>query len=238
MNTALREQTKIIVKKLKLYDALFKIIDSRRKKRRRAGFQKHGVECLSRVKEAFETIDKLFWLDYGTLLGAVREKDFIGHDLDLDIGTFYEKEKIEKLDEALVLNGLVKVKEFFNDGKVMEQTFSYKGADIDIFYYFMEDDRMYCHGFYSDKPIIPKEIEGANKYTGWKAIKVTASYTGFKRMLFKNIEFSVPKDTHLYLSENYGDTYMIKQENWDSFSQPPNIEKVNIGEVTQLWYLK
>lgn len=38
----------------------------------------------------------LFWLDYGTLLGAYREHDFIKHDFDLDIGLWLKDAEIAK----------------------------------------------------------------------------------------------------------------------------------------------
>ena len=230
-----RELIKNILKKLNIYGFLAKIVNERRDKKRSEAFHKNGQECLRRVKEAFDSIDRLFWLDYGTLLGAVREKDFIEHDLDLDIGTFQEGD-ILKLEEALRARGLEKVKEFMNQGKVVEQTYSYQGADIDIFFYVQEEDKMWCYSFYSEIPILPKEIDYGYEYEGWKAIRSITTYTGFDKIEFKGLDFDAPKDLNLYLTENYGANYMIKQKDWDSSSSPRNIEKVDIGEVTQYWY--
>lgn len=62
-----------------------------RKERRKV----KGVESLDRcickenlldVKKVFDKHGITFFLMYGTLLGAIREKDFIGHDTDTDIG--------------------------------------------------------------------------------------------------------------------------------------------------------
>lgn len=40
----------------------------------------YSVQSLILIKEAFKAAGHTFWLDYGTFLCAVCEKDFMGHD--------------------------------------------------------------------------------------------------------------------------------------------------------------
>jgi len=56
------------------------------------------VESLKKVKNILEKKDIDFWLDTGTLLGAIREKKFIQWDKDIDIGVFYKD--IKKIKEC------------------------------------------------------------------------------------------------------------------------------------------
>jgi phosphorylcholine metabolism protein LicD len=45
-------------------------------------------QALDNLREIVETLNELglkWWLDAGTLLGAIREKGFIEHDRDIDI---------------------------------------------------------------------------------------------------------------------------------------------------------
>ncbi|MFX0052910.1 MAG: LicD family protein [Candidatus Hermodarchaeota archaeon] len=48
------------------------------------------IENLREVKEVFEKHDVVFWLDQGTLLGAIRDGKLIEWDLDVDLGTWYK----------------------------------------------------------------------------------------------------------------------------------------------------
>jgi len=59
--------------------------------------EKIGFEVLSGVKEILDRHNIHFWLDYGTLLGAIRDKRFIPSDNDIDITVF--NEDIPKLKE-------------------------------------------------------------------------------------------------------------------------------------------
>ena len=88
---------------LKKYDA----ICFRRRKR---CFLSCGNEVLQKAKNALDSENVLFWLDYGTLLGAYREHDFIKHDFDLDIGLWLKDAEIAKVftgesDKFLVIIG-------------------------------------------------------------------------------------------------------------------------------------
>jgi len=42
------------------------------------------------IKEVLDSMGVKFWLMYGTLLGAIRDKGFIDFDMDTDIGIYYE----------------------------------------------------------------------------------------------------------------------------------------------------
>jgi len=53
------------------------------------------VEILGKVKEVFDEIGVVFWLDNGTLLGAMREGKIIEWDNDIDLGVHFKD--IEKI---------------------------------------------------------------------------------------------------------------------------------------------
>jgi len=49
-----------------------------------------AVENLREIKEILDNVGIEFWLDHGTLLGAVREGKIIEWDSDIDLGTWYD----------------------------------------------------------------------------------------------------------------------------------------------------
>ena len=60
-------------------------------------------ENLILLRDIFYNNEQNFFLIYGTLLGAIREKDFIVHDTDTDIGIFEkDKEKFLKIIPQLM----------------------------------------------------------------------------------------------------------------------------------------
>lgn len=52
--------------------------------------RKLGLEALTAVKKVLETKNTPYWIDYGTLLGCIREQNLISIDWDIDIGVHYE----------------------------------------------------------------------------------------------------------------------------------------------------
>ena len=127
---------------LKKYDA----ICFRRRKR---CFLSCGNEVLQKAKNALDSENVLFWLDYGTLLGAYREHDFIKHDFDLDIGLWLKDAEIAK--KAMLKNGfeLIRCFQIKNDERRVEYCFAYKGVSIDLFFYELEGNFTLGHFFTS-----------------------------------------------------------------------------------------
>jgi hypothetical protein len=118
------------------------------KKKRNEVFLKYGKEALFAMQDAFLEMDKTMWLEFGTLLGAIREKDFISHDFDIDIACFHSE--YSKNDEYILKKyGFKKVREILVDEGVYgrEETYQYKGVDIDIFYFYKRKNEIYCHEF-------------------------------------------------------------------------------------------
>jgi len=104
---------------------------------RRGGFQsraKHfnyhdARDALVEAKAIFDRHGKRFFLDRGTLLGAVREGGFIASDYDIDVGVFGDEITLEE------------IKEMFADSSfTLTQDFEYKvgvvsagGITVDFF---------------------------------------------------------------------------------------------------------
>jgi hypothetical protein len=177
-----------------------------------------GLESLVQAKKAFQEISREFWLDYGTLLGAVRENDFISHDADIDLGTFFMGNgNAKKLEAALKNRGFEKLREFWLDEKIIEETYLFNGVNLDIYYYFPGEakDTVNCFAEEEGEHTFYQKLPEYTVVTGLSVKKITSTFTGIKRIDFKGEQFPIPESYDQYLQDNYGPTYMTKDENWD-----------------------
>jgi phosphorylcholine metabolism protein LicD len=76
---------------------------------------KNATSCLADMQEVFERNGIKFWLEAGSLLGAIREKGLIPWDNDIDLGIFAKSVKSKEIRKKLTreLNEKGFVVEFF-----------------------------------------------------------------------------------------------------------------------------
>ena len=136
-----------------------------------------------------------FFLLYGTLLGAVREKDFLSYDTDTDIGI------LEKDREAFIKV----IPKLLNNGFEIIRT---KAPD-DLITFMRKDE-------YIDVGIFRKE-KGYFKYQN-NYIKEDF-FKEFEKIDFLGKEFLVPKDYTLLLREWYGENWKVPIKNFPSLPE-------------------
>lgn len=174
-------------------------------------FHDAKLELLKELKDVLGS--KKWWLDYGTLLGCVREGDFIKGDNDIDIGMhakYVDDDLIDKINKSSKLMaektgnfddfGAARV--FLKDEEGKKVSVEDKGIFCDICIYFPVDDNyVFCD---SDKYYrIP------NKH-------VDSLTTGSLR----GSRFPIPTDAKKLLELQYG-------EDWET----PNKGKTFHGNI-------
>ncbi len=185
---------------------------------KRESVHTYGLEALIKARESFQEIHREFWLDWGTLLGAVREKGFIGHDADVDLGTFFTgNDDALKLEQAMEKRGFQKLREFWMDGNMIEETYLYKGVNLDVFYYYPGGvkEQMYCFAAEEGEHRIYQPFDDHTVVTRLTVVRIPSVFTGTKMIDFKGEPFPIPENEDQYLQGYYGPTYMIKDQNWD-----------------------
>jgi hypothetical protein len=100
-------------------------------------------ETLEDAKELLDSIDVKFHLHSGTALGAIREKDFIKHDHDIDLAVFkndYKEKIIETMKKKFHFS-----KKYGSIENGLELKFIHKkhNIGIDIFLIYEKKDKLY-----------------------------------------------------------------------------------------------
>ncbi len=170
-------------------------------------FRRYAVEALFQADKAFKKLGVTYWLDFGTLLGAYRNKDFIPYDLDLDFGMFLN-DYTPKIEKIFTEMGFKKKKEFLiEDGKYgREESYSFKGVNVDIFFFTSLNKKYaYYHDFVyitkgDENILVPREI--------------TLPLERIGEIEFKGRIFPAPFPLEKHLASRYGNNFMIEDRNW------------------------
>lgn len=190
---------------LPFYKKIKKIRDSYTSKRDAKYLQKNGLETLILIKRILNEMNIEFWLDTSTLLGAIREKNFIKGDNDLGLGIEL-KNYSECIEKKFEQNGIKLIREFSIDNKKygLEQTYIYKGVEIDIFYHTYFNGKTKYHSFIFNE-------ESPKEYIVKEAI---FPFEGLIEFEFLGEIFKIPKNYKEYTAVKYGNDYMTPNPNW------------------------
>jgi len=190
-------------------------------KKQRDILHKNGKEALETLKKVFEELKMDWFLTYGTLLGAYRDKDFISHDVDIDIGVFFEDYSI-KIEETMIKHGFIKKHSFLVDNGefAIEETYNYKGIGIDIFYFKKQNNKLIGYGFINEAGLSwDKTIQ---KYGGLLVRELVFPYEGLDEIEFLGSIYPIPKNPKKHSASHYGENFMIKDDKW----QPNKVTNV------------
>jgi hypothetical protein len=178
-------------------------------------FLKNADEVLVRVDNVFNELNIKYWLDFGTLLGAYRNGDFLQHDEDLDFGA-YLHDYTPSIEKKFKKYGFKKTKEFLIDkGEYgREETYEYHGVQVDIFFYTqLTNSKAYYHDF------VP--IDGMSRdktidiHGGLIPREITLALEGIGEIEFKGKKVPVPLPMEEHLEDRYGEDFMIENKNWN-----------------------
>lgn len=195
-----------------LYRPMIKIINQIKFKQQVRKMRKNGLEMLNMADKAFNSMGVEAFLSFGTLLGAYRDKGFIAYDPDVDLGVL-DTNLPDNMVEIMAKYGfhLHKQNLIPTIGKVIEDTYIYKGIHLDVFHYFEENDDFYTLVAQLHET---KDWKEANDTDGFPCEKVSVIKTDFHRQPFMGIEVYMPIKTHEWLVDMYSETYMTPIKNW------------------------
>ena len=179
-------------------------------------FHKYAPLVLKQLSEAIQSYHKpvKIWLAFGTLLGAYREKNFIAHDMDIDLGIEEDdmtEDFIQHLNKKcffIYRNFTIYSDQDYLNGFKSEYTFSCKeNILIDIFVFKNSNGKKESFAFDREEGLNQRET--LKKYNGkLRTIKVIFTDFDLVDIDFLGLKFSAPLNTQLHLSEVYGEDFM------------------------------
>lgn len=177
----------------------------------------HGYKLIGEVQNALTGCDELFFFDFGTLLGIIREGKIISHDMDMDIGVrIKDNNTINNVRRALSMAGCIHETVNYIDGSLVGQdTFIKYGIEFDIYYY--RDD-----GDVSEVLTLFRDPQKEYKDNLWDVVSLTSKPV-LNTVLyeFQGRKVNVPEFYEEHLVNRYGANWRIPDKNyvyWDSFS--------------------
>ena len=173
--------------------------------------QIHGKSLLRDTLRACEELNLQPFLTWGTLLGHVRNRGFIPHDYDIDLGLLrVDFQKKNDLIRLMRNKG-------YEVGRSDEFTVAFHRVGfpklhVDIDCYYEENDQMGYSILWKGQHFhyrFPKEI-----------------FTSFRRVTFlETCEVHIPHLPEKFLEHAYGN-WEVPQETWDCLRAPTNLMSI------------
>ncbi|MCB4754058.1 MAG: LicD family protein [Sulfurovum sp.] len=200
--------------------------------RQNRNFLKNAKEALLQISFVFDELKNDYWLEFGTLLGAIREKGFISHDIDIDLGLWL-KDYNPNHDLVFKKYGFKRVRKIEIDNRKygLEETYIYNGITIDLFYFRRENDILISHNFINENG---KSWEKTIHDRGGLIVREKyIPYSKLMKINFLDISTYIPKDYDIHLKAIYGNTYMIPNPKWNPYTMEKNVKILEdkIGKV-------
>jgi phosphorylcholine metabolism protein LicD len=199
---------KNILFKLKIYNSSRALIIKLYYPYKRYLLKKEAANILEKLYNIFSKNCTDFWLDYGTLLGYVREKALIKNDIDLDFGVVTEK----KLATILQQNGFRLTQQTLVENKIAMEQYSYKGIGFDIFYYTKKDNNI-CTYIWLPTNYNQPQKQSYQQQNGnlYKIIFAAFATTNIE---FLGKKFKIPQNFNSYLAQHYGKDFLTPNPNF------------------------
>ena len=170
------------------------------------------IKALDNLRDTVEILNDLglyWWLEAGTCLGAIREKDFIEHDTDIDIGVLGLQMK-DELAIEMVKRGFVFHYIYGTKYNGYEMSFIRGGIKVDVFYFYKNDGIIYTSIWNKQEQIIldfPAKL-----------------FNDLREIDFLGLRVRVPNPPEEYLTIRYGNWREVVKK-WDWAYGAKNIRK-------------
>tara|TARA_Y100001968_G_C19418776_1_gene750541 strand:+ start:750 stop:1865 length:1116 start_codon:yes stop_codon:yes gene_type:complete len=172
-----------------------------------------------------------YFLDAGTLLGAVRDKKFIPWDHDIDLGLIYNnQEEIDQLIKTLKQKFYIRALPFKDDPEIWKLgkyriIKAYKKSGL------FRREKLCLDIFIFYKSILENTGEEVYKYGVWgrNAFYPENILREFETIQFYNREYTIPKNPNKFLEFKYGKNWETPNKKWSTILNDTSLAKNNFG---------
>ncbi|MDK0574921.1 LicD family protein [Clostridium perfringens] len=177
-------------------------------------FKYSSNDALYKFTESMNKSKYSYWIEFGTLLGAIREKKILSHDNDIDVAMYIDNWD-KNLEGYLGKNGFELVKRArLLSGELIEETYKFDNAHIDIFYVYKNKENFIIYDYQTINNMSPNEC--IKRYGGLSVFKNVFSKFEIVKFQYSIFNTYIPENYDIHLKEIYGDNYMIPNKNWTS----------------------
>ncbi|MBQ7745827.1 MAG: LicD family protein [Spirochaetia bacterium] len=159
------------------------------------------------IVKKFDSLGIDWFICFGTLLGAVREHDFIKHDDDLELGVFSDQYYSQLAWKFAEIGFKKQYRYYMTDSPIQNEGFVEKYSNgtihFDLFVYSRNDKNIWCWSYLKDE---------ANVLT---ALKLQWPNSGLQHISFQNLEVPVPCNPQGFLEALYGKGWSKPCIYWD-----------------------
>ena len=147
-----------------------------------------------------------YFVDYGTLLGFIRENGFIKTDDDIDVTICDPNVDVYSLVQRLIASGFVFIHALMYHGRTRIVSVALNGISIDLYFRELSPDNSvyWCYGAYFDA----KFTYPGEEWNSCKRVAYPLSLQPEKYMI-QGIQTYVPHDAEAHLVFEYGRDWRI-----------------------------
>ena len=184
--------------------------EKRRKSAAIARLHRYGSDIIEEVSKALSGSGAFYFADYGTLLGATREGNFIPHDDDIDYGVLRPSISPAELTRRMISSGFKFYRAFSYEGKVTEVSFLKHKVPVDFFFVFRDSEGTLFSQVYNK--FEPDGSGGFEALVGKRA--PLPEITSIKNIRICGAMVPVPVNNEELLVYIYGKEWRIPVVNW------------------------
>ena len=220
-------ELKMYLKRLKIVKHILKRKFNKKSLEKQDILAESGLQCIREIESCLKEYGGKYFADFGTLLGIIRDHQFISWDIDIDYGILFSDDfDWAKFEKQLNSYGFEKIRQFRLYNRIREQTYRKGNMTIDFFGHENVKDGSICYEFYRKENYIYH-----SKYEHHVRRGKHAGIEKIRKEKFWGVEVNVPENAEEYLESIYSTSWRTPDPKWSV-----NTESDNIEELSDLGY--